>query len=160
MTGENKNKLFPRRVWEAALLILLLPIVVPLAVVGLILHTLNKFVVYSLVWLLWLPKGKNVLFVSSDSPVWHEYMETQIFPHVEHRAVVLNWSKREHWPRWSFAVRVFRAFSRGRDFNPMVVLFRPFRRARVFRFLPAFKEWKHGRVESVEKLRRDLMQAL
>jgi len=42
----------------------------------------------------------------------------------------------------------------------MVVLFRPFQRARVFRFLPAFQERKHGNTAIVEQLRRDLMQAL
>jgi hypothetical protein len=42
----------------------------------------------------------------------------------------------------------------------MVVLFRLFRRARIFRFLPAFQEQKHGNSASVEQLRRDLMQAL
>jgi hypothetical protein len=54
----------------------------------------------------------------------------------------------------------FRTFGRRRDFNPMVVLFRPFRRARISRFLPAFQEQKHGNSASVEQLRRDLMQAL
>jgi hypothetical protein len=41
-----------------------------------------------------------------------------------------------------------------------VVWFRPFRRARILRFLPAFQGWKHGNNTSVEQLRRDLMQAL
>jgi len=110
------------------------------------------------VW--WLPRGKDVLYVSSDSPIWKEYMDTEVFPLVEERAIVLSWSARSKWPKWSFAVRVFRTFGHGRDFNPMVVLFRPFRRARLFRFLPAFQERKHGNSARLEQLRRDLMQAL
>ena len=82
--------------------------------------------VYLLVWVWWLPKGKDVLYVSSDSPIWREYMETEVFPLVAQRAIVLSWSARSKWPRWSFAVRVFRTFGGGRNFNPMVVLFRPF----------------------------------
>ena len=143
-----------------AFIALLLPVIVPLAIVGLILHFLNKVVVYMLVWVWWLPKGKDVLYVSSDSPVWKEYMETEVFPLVAERAMVLSWSARSKWPKWSFGVRVFHTFGRGRDFNPMVVLFRPFRRAKIFRFLPAFEERKHGNSASVEQLRRDLTQAL
>jgi hypothetical protein len=149
-----------RNVATFALIVLLLPLVLPLAIVGLILHFLNKVVVYLLVWVWWLPKGKDVLYVSSDSPIWKEYMETEVLPLVAGRAIVLSWSARSKWPKWSFAVRVFRTFGRGRDFNPMVVLFRPFRGARIFRFLPAFQERKHGNSASVEQLRRDLMQAL
>ncbi len=149
-----------RKVARFAFIALLLPVIVPLAIVGLILHFLNKVVVYMLVWVWWLPKGKDVLYVSSDSPVWKEYMETEVFPLVAERAMVLSWSARSKWPKWSFAVRVFHTFGRGRDFNPMVVLFRPFRRAKIFRFLPAFEKRKHGNSASVEQLRRDLTQAL
>jgi hypothetical protein len=149
-----------RKAATFALIILLLPIILPLTIVGLVLHWLNKVVVYLLVWVCWLPKGKDVLYVSSDSPIWKEYMETEVFPLVTERAIVLSWSARSKWPRWSFPVRVFRTFGRGRNFNPMVVLFRPFRSARIFRFLPAFQERKHGNSATVEQLRRDLMQAL
>ena len=149
-----------RRVLRFALIVLLVPIILPLAVLGLVLSVLNKVVVYLLVWVWWLPRGKDVLYVSSDSPIWKEYMEAEVFPLVAERAVVLSWSARSKWPTWSIAVRVFRTFGRGRDFNPMVVLFRPFRRATVFRFLPAFYERKQGNSASVEQLRRDLMQAL
>jgi hypothetical protein len=151
---------FLRRAFDAALIIVVLPLVLPLAFLGLILHVLNKIVVYLLVWVWWLPSGKGVLFVSSESTVWKEYMETQILPLVRDRATVLNWSERNKWPKWSFAVRVFRTFGRHRNHTPMVVIFRPFRRARVFRFLPAFKDFKQGHTENVEQLRRELVLAL
>jgi hypothetical protein len=149
-----------RKVARVAFITLLLPIILPLAVVGLVLSFLNKVVVYLLVWVWWLPRGKDVLYVSSDSPIWKDYMETEVLPLVAQRAIVLSWSARSKWPRWSFAVRVFRTFGRGRNFNPMVVFFRPFRRARIFRFLPAFQEQKQGNSASIEQLHRDLMQAL
>ena len=149
-----------RKMARFAFIALLLPIILPLLIVGLVLHFLNNIVIYLFVWVWWLPKGKDVLYVSSESPIWKEYMETEVFPLVAERAIVLSWSARSKWPKWSFAVRVFRTFGRGRDFNPMVVLFRPFRRARIFRFLPAFQEQKHGNSASVEQLRRDLIQVL
>jgi RHS repeat-associated protein len=39
----------------------------------------------------------------------------------------------------------------------MVVLFRPFRRAQTFRFWSAFKRWKSGDTEPVERLRNELL---
>jgi hypothetical protein len=127
---------------------------------ALILQVLNRFVVYAVIWLWWLPKGKDILFVSSDSSIWKEYMETQILPMVAGRAVVLNWSQRKLWSRFSFPVHLFRTFRGWRDFNPMVVVFRPLRPARVFRFLPAFKDWKHGRIQTIEELRHGLKLSL
>ena len=95
---------------EVTLIVLLLPIVLPLAIVVLLLHLLNKAVVDLLVWMWWLPRGKDVLYVSSDSLNWKEYMEAEIFPLVAERAVVLNRSGRSKWPKWSFPVRVFDTF--------------------------------------------------
>ena len=149
-----------QKVLKFTVIVLSLPIVLPLAIVGLVLHLLNRVVVYLLVWLWWLPREKDVLYVSSDSPIWKDYMETEILPLVAERAIAVNWSGRSKWPKWSFTVHVFRTFRGGRDFNPMVVLFRPFRRARIFRFLPAFQDLKHGNRASIEWLRDDLMHVL
>ena len=160
MARARDRRPFSRRVFDAALIIVVLPLVLPLALLGLILYALNRIVVYLLVWVCWLPSGKDVLFVSSESAVWKEYMETQILPLLRDRATVLNWSERNKWPKSSFAVRVFRTFGRHRDHSPLVVIFRPFHRARVFRFLPAFKDFKQGHTENVEQLRRELILVL
>jgi hypothetical protein len=156
----REKKSLGRKSLQAIFIIIFLPIVLPLAVVGLILYSLNKGIVYLLVWLWWLPQRKDVLFVSSESPIWKEYMETQILPLIARRAITLNWTARREWPRWSFTVWVFRTLGGRSNFNPMVVLFRPFRRAMVLRFFSAFKDWKHGNTDNVDKLRRDLIAAL
>ena len=91
---------------------------------------------------------------------WHDYIATEILPLVQKRAVVLNWSERGKWPRLSFRVHVFRHFGGRRDFNPLVVLFRPLRRAKVFRFWLPFKDWKRGYRQPVERLREELLSAL
>jgi hypothetical protein len=68
--------------------------------------------------------------------------------------------------RWSFAVRVFRAFGGSRQFNPVVVVFRPLRRVTtlvsraVQGFLEPFKAWKHGDRGPVERLREELASLL
>ena len=157
--NRQKEPLLKKRL-GAALVVLLLPIILPLALVTLGLSLLYYGALYLLVWLLWLPKGKDILLVYSDSPTWREYMTTEILPLVERRAVVLNWSERNKWSQWSLGVAVFHHFGGGRDFNPLVVLFRPLQRARTFRFWPAFKDWKHGYREPVERLRQELRSAL
>jgi len=160
MTKFRRKDSQAQKIVKAALLMLLTPIILPLMVVGIVLYVLNKLTVYLLVWVLWLPRGKDVLLVYSDSPIWQEYMTTQILPLVRDRAIVLNWSHRNKWPRWSFAVHVFRSIGGRQNFNPMVALFRPFRGAAVFRFFAAFKDWKRGQTESVEQQRHALMRAL
>jgi len=107
---------------------------------------------YLLLWIIWLPRGKDVLFVSSNSPSKSEYMTTSIWPHLSHRSVTLNWPEKEEWKTWSLSVRVFRHFARSREHTPIVLIFRPFRPVMRFRFFPAFKErgkgnpgrWRHS----------------
>ena len=153
-----------RRLMNAALVVLALPflllLVLPLVLAVAALYFLHKIAVYTLVWVLWLPKGKDVLVVYSESPIWHEYMSAEVVPLVRERAVVLNWSERKKWPRWSFAAHVFRSFGGNRNFNPLVVVFRPLRRAKLFRFWQPFKDWKHGHTEPVKRLRQRLLLTL
>jgi len=81
--------------------------------------TLN-ICIYLAIWLLWLPRGTRILFVYSDSPIWHDYIEQHILPLIQEHAVVLNWSQRRSrsWRR-SLAVAAFKHFGGWREFNPM-----------------------------------------
>jgi hypothetical protein len=135
-------------------------LLLPLIVVALVLFALHRLVLYLLVWLLWVPKGKDTLFVYSDSPIWQEYMTQQVLPLVEDRAIVLNWSERSRWRKWRLTQQVFYSFGGYREFNPMIIMFRPLHRAKLFRFWSAFKDWKHGRTEPVEQLRNELRMSL
>jgi hypothetical protein len=145
---------------QVLLIILLLPLIIPLAAIGFVIFVANRLILNALVRVWWLPRGKDILLVYSDSPIWHEYMTNQILPLVRSRAQILNWSERKRWPNWSLAVRVFRSYSGGRDFNPMVILFPPLGKARFFRFLPAFQEQKRGGPEPLERMRQDLISWL
>lgn len=146
-----------QRVGNALLVLLVLPIVLPLALITLTFWLAHRITLYGLIWSLWLPKGKDILFVSSDSPIWQDYMATQVLPRIKERAVLLNWSERKKWPALSFRAHIFHSFGGGREFNPLVIWFRPFRQARIYRFWGAFRDWKRGYKEPVERLCKNML---
>jgi len=94
--------------------------------------------------------------VYSDSPTWKEYVEREILPYIQDRAVILNWSERRNWKN-SLAVLAFRYFGGYRNFNPIGMIFRPFRFVKTYRF---FEVFKHGDVKRVEEIRRELFDDL
>jgi hypothetical protein len=131
----------------------------PLILVVLFLWLLASLLLCVLVWLLWCTRGKDILFVYSDSPIWYDYVEVHIIPRIESRAVILNWSKRRHWlRRWTLAALVFRNFGGGREFNPLALYFRPFRLHQSFRFWKAFRDWKHGRTATLKQIEGDFFR--
>ena len=107
-----------------------------------------------LIWSVWCLQGRNILFVYSDSPIWHDHIERQILPHLNGRAVILNWSERKRW-RFSLALMAFHHFGGYRQFNPLAVVFHPFGRTRIFRFWKPFRDFKHGQTEALQKLEAD-----
>ncbi|HEX7960535.1 MAG TPA: hypothetical protein VF493_11490 [Terriglobales bacterium] len=136
--------------------ILFAPVWVPLIVALMVLLLLYWMLLYLAVWTWWLPRGKDVLIVYSNSPIWHDYMTEKIIASLQHRAIILNWSERKQWRR-TLAVFALRAFGGGREFNPMVMVFRPFRLAKKYRYWEPFRYWKRGNTEPVEAMTRELL---
>ncbi|GAB5407584.1 MAG: hypothetical protein Aurels2KO_58150 [Aureliella sp.] len=102
-------------------------------------------VLYVVVWLAWCTRSRNVLLVYSNSPNWQDYVETELIPQLPENTIVLNWSERRSWPKLSLPVLVFRHFGGSREFNPIVLVFKPFHWTRTFRFWQAFRAYKHGK---------------
>jgi hypothetical protein len=111
------------------------------------------------IWSWWCARGRNILFVYSDSPIWHDYIEQHILPNLGERAVILNWSQRKRW-RLSLARVAFHHFGGYRQFNPLGVVFHPFRRTHVFRFWKPFRDFKHGHPEAVHKMEAEFFQLI
>jgi hypothetical protein len=93
MSREKEPRI--RRLAQAAGLILLLPIILPLGLFVLTLYWGHRLFLYLRVWCLWLPKGKDALVVYSDSPVWRDYMMQEVIPLLNvarkgHAASLLN----------------------------------------------------------------------
>ncbi len=134
--------------------LLLFIVLSPLWIAALTFHLLAGLFLHLAVWCCWCARGRCVLFVYSDSPIWHDYVEAHILPRLGERAVVLNWSHRSRWRR-SLGVLAFRYFGGHRTFNPLALVFRPFRFARHFRFYEPFRDFKHGKTEALTKMESD-----
>ena len=141
-------------------LLLLVPalifIFVPLALIVAAAYILAALALHIAVSVLWLPRGRRVLFVYSDSPLWKPYLKTEVLAHLPGNTVVLNWSGRARWPKISLAVWLFTVFAGRREFNPVALVFRPFAPSKVFRFWRAFRELKQGKPEHVQRVQDDL----
>jgi len=134
-------------------------VLIPLVIVGLALWFVASLVVLSAVWMTWCPRGRYALVVYSNSPVWQEYFETLVLPALGTRAAILNWSERTRW-KLTFPVVLFQLFGGSREFNPVAIVFEPLLWPRRFRFYKAFRSYKHGRPEEVERLRREFFALL
>jgi hypothetical protein len=153
-TVTTPNAKRPAKRWGIALLIPLAPVIL---VVLLFVFTLFVLVSVGLniaIWTWWCLRGRDILFVYSDSPIWHDYIEQHILPHLRARAIVLNWSRRQGW-RLLLARMAVHHFGGWREFSPMAVVFRPFRRTRTFRFWQPFRDFKHGHPEALHRLEEE-----
>jgi hypothetical protein len=137
----------------------LLILVLPLLVLIITFYLIAGFLLHMAVWCWWCTRGRDVLLVYSNSPIWQSYVEEMLLPRLSHRAIVLNWSHRCTWTP-SLAVLAFRYFGGSREFNPMAIVFRPFRLARSFRFYKPFRDFKHGKTEAVNKMTDQLFALL
>lgn len=145
--------------WLIALLVVFSPLIIAILLIFFFLYVWAGALLHVAVWCWWLPRGRDTLIVYSESPVWQQHMEAEVLPALSTRAVVLNWSQRRNW-EFGLAVAVFRYFGGRREFNPLAVVFRPLRIARVFRFWQPFRDWKHGRPQRLEQLQAELFACL
>ena len=141
--------------WQLLLVIPLLPFLLSLVVIALVCFVAASVSLHVVIWTWWCLRGRDILFVYSDSPVWHDYIEQRILPQLGSRAVVLNWSQRKRW-RVSVARLAFHHFAGYRHFNPLAVVFRPFHRSRTLRFWQAFQDFKHGHPAALHQMEREL----
>lgn len=154
---ENKNsvsekvKSIGKSLLGKVLIALLLVVFLPILVLVALIHVTWSVILSSAIWIVWGLQGRHILSVYSDSPIWSDYIEQEILPHIAETAVMLNWSERKQWKN-SLAVLAFKLYGGSRDFNPMAIVFRPFRFHKVFRFYEAFKDFKHGKTENFEKI--------
>lgn len=150
----------PRRKIRAAIvLFVLLQILLPFIALTLLSHFLLEIYLYLAIWFLWCSRGKQVLFIYSRSPNWQSYIETELFPQLSPQTIIINWSDRKLWPRWSLAAGAFHHFLGNHEHTPSAIIFRPFHRVQIFRFHKAFMEAKHGNRMRLKQLEAEFLFA-
>lgn len=158
-SGAGRTKPAKAPLWFKVLSLVFLAVLLPVLIVWEILRLLWTSFLYLAVWIAWCGRGRNILLVYSNSPIWQAYFERDILPRLGRRAVVLNWSERRKW-RPSLATLVFGRFAGRENFNPLALVFWRFQRVQKFQFYEAFKEYKHGHVGAVETIKDRLFASL
>jgi hypothetical protein len=69
---------FSERFSSAFIVIVSRPFVLPLGLISIAFFLLYTMTLYLLVWESGPPWGNDILFVHSDSPIWHEYMIAEV----------------------------------------------------------------------------------
>lgn len=138
-------------------LFVLAPLWLPFLAIVALFHYTYSVILYLAIWLVWCRSGARALLVYSRSPHWQTHIENIFLPKLPSSTIVLNWSDRSTWPRWSLSVRAFNHFLGYREHTPSVIVFRPFRRAKVFRLFEAFQEFKHGNSEPLQNLETECL---
>lgn len=160
----NRNVGWTRRLRVALnvpLILIIVTVLLPVIAIVLLYWLFATVLLNVLWWVAWCIRGRDILFVYSDSPNWHDYIEDQVIPKIEDRAILLNWSDRRHWlGKFSLPSLVFRHFGGATQYNPMAVHFRPFRRHRTFRFWQAFKDQKHGKNAALTQLEAEFFRCI
>lgn len=149
----------PPSTLKSLLAAIVLIAVSPIIVLALGLYLVAGILLHIAAWCVWCARGRDVLLVYSNSPIWQSYFEEELIPRLGQRAVILNWSQRRAW-RCSLSVAAFGFFGGSRDYNPMAVVFRPFRVARMFRYYKPFRDFKHGKPEGVAEMTDQLFALL
>jgi hypothetical protein len=145
--------------WHIALAIPLAPVLLAVLVLALVFYLVSTACLQIAIWSWWCIRGRDILFVYSDSPIWHDYIEQHVLPHLGQRAVVVNWSRRKEW-RFSLARAAVHHFGGWRECNPLAVVFRPFRRTRTFRFWQPFRDFKHGHPEALQRMESEFFDSI
>jgi hypothetical protein len=136
-----------------------IPGLAALIVVVLIGQAVKMAALYTVAWTFWIGRSpRRVLFVYSDSPNWKSHVESRILPRLPADAVILNWSRRAQWPRYSVAVLLFRGFAGDREFNPIGLVFERWRRVEDYRFWQPFRDAKHGREGALEFVEKEFLR--
>ena len=161
MQAKQESKRYPlSRIVMAPLIVIIVLVLLPLIALLIATHFFYGIVLQLVIWVCWCCRGVNVLLVYSESPNWHDYIETHIIPRLPSSTVLLNWSQRRKWKSRSLPVMVFGFFGWEHEFNPMVVVFRPFHRTKTYRFWKPFKDYKHGKAATLQAMESELFQHL
>jgi hypothetical protein len=162
MTRRSDTAEFPLIVKVLLGILLVIPLLIFLlfVIVVQIIYILWGLLLSIIIRAVWGVQGKYILFIHSNSPIWSKYIEEEILPVIQDKAIILNWSERKKWKNYSLAVIVFRYFKDTKNFNPLAIVFKPFHLNQVFRFYEAFHQYKSGKVSNLENIKNKFLDSI
>ena len=101
-------------------------------------------------------RESSVILVYSDSPKWKTQIESQIIPGLPKTTLILNLSNPGHGLSANFDYRQYIYWAGSREYCPMVILQRPFRKPLLFRFYKAFRKSGGGDSKELHLLKQNL----
>jgi len=132
----------------------------PLIIAGLLAYGIYSAFLYLAIWAAWCRAGSRVFVSYSRSPHWQGRFETVLIPQLPESTIIVNWSDRKNWSRLSLRTIAFEHFLGRNAHTPAAVIFRPFRRAQVFRFYEAYRKLKRGNELPVQEQESALLRAV
>jgi hypothetical protein len=155
MEASGKNRPLTNIVGLATVFLLF-----PLGVAFIVGWVIATIALHLALCLAWLPRGRRVLFVYSDSPRWKPYLDEHVVPRLPKTAVILNWSERARWSPFQLGVWLFQMWSGAREYNPVAIIVRPLGSPRVFRFFEPFSQLQRGKPEPLREVETALLAEL
>lgn len=140
--------------------LILLALLLPFVLVQLVCYVAIGVVLHVFIWVWWCSRGRHVLLVYSNSPIWRKYIDREVLPLLPESTIKLNWSQRRQWQRFSLAVLAFDFLAGRKEFNPMIIVFRPLRPNKTFRLYKAFVDYKHGNSRPLDEICGKLAETL
>lgn len=132
----------------------------PLIVAGLVVYGVYSALLHLAVWTTWCRAGSRVFVSYSRSPHWQARFETVLIPQLPESTIIVDWSDRKSWSRRSLRTLCFDHFLGRNAHTPAAIVFRPFRRAQVFRFHDAYTKFRHGDELPVQEQESALLRAV
>jgi hypothetical protein len=150
----------PKSILANIVIFVLAVLLSPLIVAGFVAYGIYTALLYLTIWAVWCRNGPRVFISYSRSPHWQERFENVLIPQLPSSSIIVNWSDRKTWPRFSLRTLAFEHYLGNIAHTPSVIVFKPLRRAQVFRFFEAYKIFKHGNDVPVLELESALLNAV
>jgi predicted Holliday junction resolvase-like endonuclease len=103
---------------------------------------------------------KKIILVTSDSPIWQDYVNDNLLPLFGESVSVLNWSQRKLWDNSKWEVKAFRHWGGQSEFNPLVIINKNLFQVKVIRLYEAFVDYKHGKAGKLVKKEMEIRKAI
>ncbi len=144
------------RLLKVLILISIIIFIIPILVYMLILELSYRIIFRIRI----ITNGKRIIFVTSNSPIWHDYLENRWVNRITKYAYIVNWSERNQWNNSQWEIRMFRHWGGDRDMVPIIIFYENFFHIQKFRLYKPFIEYKHGKDRALSNIEFDIEKSI